>query len=69
MNDYEGLNLPQLLDLMHDIVVPDPVSWLPQTAGWLVMTGWLLVVVLLVAYHVHRSWQQKMAIAERHWLR
>ena len=46
---YEGLNLPQLLDLMHDIVVPEPVPWTPQTDGWWVLFGWLLAIVVLSA--------------------
>ncbi len=46
---YEGLNLPQLLDLMHGIVVPDPVPWTPQTSGWWVLLGWLVAVVALSA--------------------
>jgi hypothetical protein len=41
---YDGLNLPQLLDLMHEIVEPTPVSWMPVTDGWWVLLGWLLVV-------------------------
>jgi len=44
---YDGLNLPQLLDLMHGIVVPEPVFWMPQTAGWWVLSGWLVAVCLL----------------------
>ena len=44
---YDGLNLPQLLDLMHGIVEPTPVSWMPQTDGWWVLLGWLLVVCAL----------------------
>ncbi|MEM9314897.1 MAG: DUF4381 domain-containing protein [Pseudomonadota bacterium] len=46
---YEGLSLSQLLDLMHEIVVPDAVSWVPQTAGWWVVLGWLLSVATLCA--------------------
>lgn len=34
------------LDL-QDIVLPDPVSWAPQTAGWWVLLG---ILVLLVAW-------------------
>lgn len=51
---YEGLSLPQLLDLMHEIVIPEPVAWIPQTAGWWVALGWLLAVILLVAVSVRR---------------
>ena len=35
MKEYERLNLPQLLDLMHDLVEPEAVAWTPQTVGWL----------------------------------
>jgi len=47
MEKYDGLNLPQLLDLMHGIVEPAAVSWLPQTDAWWVLLAWLLVVCLL----------------------
>ena len=45
---YKGLNLPQLLDRMHDIVLPEPVSLLPATDGWLVLAGWLAAVALIL---------------------
>jgi len=44
---YEGLNLPQLFDLMHDIIVPDAVPWTPQTDGWWVALAWLIAVAAL----------------------
>ncbi len=44
---YEGLSLPQLLDLMHEIDVPEAVSWTLQTKGWLVLGCWLLAVSIL----------------------
>lgn len=50
MNQYDGLNLPQLLDLMHGLVMPEPVAWLPETPGWWIVLGWLLAVLLLVAW-------------------
>ncbi len=53
--EYDGLNLPQLLDLMHDLVEPEAVAWTPQTAGWLVVALWLLAVLLLVAVRAIRS--------------
>lgn len=52
---YQGLNLPGLLDLMHDIVPPEPLSWLPQTRGWWVLLLWILAVVAVVAV----KWVQK----------
>ncbi len=65
---YEGLNLPQLLELMHDLVDAVPVSWAPQTVGWLVVALWLLAVMLLVAHKTYRAWHRnryrRAALAE-----
>lgn len=47
MSQYDGLNLPELLALMHNLVMPDPVPWMPQTPGWWIVFGWLLAVLLL----------------------
>ena len=58
MNDYEGLNLPQLLDLLHDIVRPDPVAWTPQTIGWAIVAVWLLVVTALIAWNRYLGWKR-----------
>ena len=51
---FEGLNLPQLLDLMHELVVPEPVPWLPQTPGWWVLCGWALAVAALLITAIAR---------------
>ncbi|MDK3073762.1 DUF4381 domain-containing protein [Sedimentitalea sp. JM2-8] len=32
---FDGLNLVQLLDLLEPVPEPPPVSWMPQTAGWI----------------------------------
>lgn len=48
---YEGLNLPQLLDRMHDLVLPEPVPWTPETVGWGVLAGWLAALALLAFGH------------------
>ena len=65
---YEGLNLPQLLELMHDIVRPDPVSMTPQTDGWLVALGWTAAVVALAAIkfvqHRRRNRYRREALDE-----
>lgn len=53
---YEGLNLPQLLDLLHEPVMPDPVSMLPQTVGWQIVGAWALVVTVLIAVDARRRW-------------
>ncbi len=68
MKEYEGLNLPQLLDLMHDLVDPETVAWTAQTVGWLVVALWLGAVVLLVAVRARLSWRRnryrRAALAE-----
>lgn len=48
MNDYEGLNLPQLLALMHDVVLPEAVSLMPASPGWWVLLGWFAASVLVL---------------------
>ena len=58
MSQYDGLNLPQLLDLMHGLVMPEPVAWLPQTPGWWIVLGWLLAVLLLLAWQFARRRQR-----------
>jgi len=52
LNPYEGRDLSQLLDLMHGLVVPSPVSLTPQTLGWWVALGWLLAVLMLAVCRV-----------------
>jgi flagellar biosynthesis/type III secretory pathway M-ring protein FliF/YscJ len=54
LSQYDGLNLPELLARMHDLVVPEPVPWLPQTPGWWIVLGWLVAVVLLAAWQIVR---------------
>lgn len=68
MNDerYQGLNLPQLLELVNDLVPPEAVSWLPQTKGWWVLLGWLLTILLLAlvkwAQHRRRNRYRREAL-------
>ena len=47
---YQGLNLPQLFELLHGIVSPETVSWLPQTPGWWVLLAWVIVVSSMCAW-------------------
>ena len=65
---YEGLNLPQLLDLMHDIVMPESVAMTPQTDGWLVVAGWSAAVAALAAIKIaqrrRRNRYRRDALAE-----
>jgi len=58
VNEYEGLNLPQLMDLLHDLARAEPVAWLPQTAGWWVVIGWLLLIGVLAAGCAYARWRR-----------
>jgi hypothetical protein len=51
---FEGLSLPELLDLMHELVEPEAVPWLPQTPGWWVLLGWALTVATLIIASIIR---------------
>lgn len=53
---------------LHDVVAPAPVSWAPQTVGWAVLAG---VLVVLAAWLGWRAWKRaranryrKVALAE-----
>ena len=52
MSAYDGLNLPQLLELMHELHLPEPISMVPQTPGWWVLAGWLAAIALMTAAHL-----------------
>ncbi len=58
MREYDGLNLPQLMDLMHDLVRPEPIAWFPETMGWWLVAGWLLAIGLLAAGHGIVEWRR-----------
>jgi len=45
-NHLEGLNLVELLDLLEPAPEPEPVSWMPQTIGWL----WLGLAVAFALF-------------------
>lgn len=68
MTRFEGLNLPQLLDLMHDLVRPEPIAWTPQTIAWAVVAVWLAAVVGLIIWsriqHWRRNAYRREALAE-----
>ncbi|MEO0436161.1 MAG: DUF4381 domain-containing protein [Pseudomonadota bacterium] len=65
---YEGLSLPQLLDLMHEIVLPPPPSLLPQTPGWWILLAATLLVLVSVVDKTFRysraNRYRKRALAE-----
>ncbi len=70
MNEYDGLNLAELLDRMHDVVEPDPVSMLPQTDGWWVLLAWGLLLITLgtvrLVARYRRNRYRREALAELH---
>lgn len=64
MNEYEGLNLPQLLDLMHELILPEAVSRMPEGPGWWILSGWLvlmiaIIVQVLVAHHRRNRYRRE----------
>lgn len=50
------------LDQLHDIVVPDPVSWWPLAPGWYVL---ILVAIVLMTITIARFWYRWKANAYR----
>ncbi|MGZ2385598.1 DUF4381 domain-containing protein [Rhizobium brockwellii] len=42
---------------LHDIVVPAPVSWWPQTWGWALVAGLLAFAILLVIFRWIRRYR------------
>lgn len=58
MNPYEGLNLVDLLELLHAPVMAEPVSWVPQTIGWQVVGVWLGILAVLGAWHAFQYWRR-----------
>ena len=58
MNRYEGLNLPQLFELMQPLVEPLQIPFWPQTAGWKVLLLWFLIVSLMVCVRLTLNRQQ-----------
>lgn len=45
------------LQALQEITLPAPVSWLPQTVGWLVLLGTLLVIALALGGYQWRRWR------------
>ena len=43
---------------LKDIVVPAPVSWMPQTWGWLIVALLLLSAILLWCALAYRRWRK-----------
>ena len=58
MSRFDGLNLAELAELMHGLVMPDPVSLLPTTPGWWILFGWLLAVLVLAGWYLLKRRRQ-----------
>jgi len=43
-------------DNLHDIVTPGPISWMPQTLGWWVLTALATLTALRWGWLRYRAW-------------
>ena len=48
---------PASLEKLHDIVVPEPVSWWPMAPGWWVLLTLVSAVFLILAVRHFRRWR------------
>ncbi len=48
---------PTSLDNLHDIVVPDPVSWWPLAPGWYVIILGLVIAATWISIRFIQQWQ------------
>ena len=48
---------PTSLDLLHDIVVPEPIPWWPPTPIWYVIAMLALLVIAAVTYRFWNRWR------------
>jgi hypothetical protein len=48
---------PGSLDNLHDLVMPDPVSWWPPAPGWVVVSAALVMVLSGWIIRAIRHWQ------------
>lgn len=45
------------LTSMHEAVLPEPVSWMPQTLGWLALSIIIAILLLFSFWRIWRRWQ------------
>jgi len=57
MNAWGTQSQPDALQALHDVVVPGPISWMPQTAGWYVVMVLLLAGLTLLTVRILRRRQ------------
>lgn len=46
-----------LLNGLHEIEIPEPPSYRPQTSGWLILLVAGLLAIALLSYRYYRQWQ------------
>jgi hypothetical protein len=58
------------LEKLHEILLPDPASWMPRTVGWYLVFGLIVVVIGWWVYsrfqHYRKNRYRKFALAELH---
>lgn len=57
MSGFSAQTQPEALQALHDIVIPGPVSWIPQTVGWLVLGLLILAALVRWGARAYRRWQ------------
>ncbi|MEZ8125110.1 DUF4381 domain-containing protein [Vibrio splendidus] len=45
-----------ILRELHDVTIPESVSWVPQTIGWKILGVALLLVAIYLAYRLAQKW-------------
>lgn len=58
MSRFDGLDLAGLMQLLHGVSEPDPVSMLPVTPGWWIVFAWLLAVLVLAILYFLQSYRR-----------
>ena len=41
---------------LHDVAIPESVSWIPQTIGWKILGVALLLIAIYLAYRLVQRW-------------
>lgn len=60
--EFQGLSLVELIDLLEEVPEPEPIPFTPQTPGWIVLG---IVVALLVYFGVRAYLRHRKANAYR----
>lgn len=55
--EFDGLDLVELIDLLEEVPEPPPVAMTPQTSGWIVLGLVLLAAIVVFARWFWRRWR------------